>query len=90
MHEPEVFTHLAAGTHRVSLRGIHRLGNVGPAVTSRFSVARLLRVSKRGTVVLRVSCPAKFHRCEVTQRLSNGRKTVASRTLGARVARPRR
>ncbi len=78
---PKVFGHLAAGTHRVSLRAIDRVGNVGPAVTIRFGVARLLRVSKRGTVVMRVSCPAKFHRCKVTQRLRNGRKTVASRTV---------
>ena len=81
---PKVFTHLAGGLHGVSVRGIDRLGNVGPAVTSRFSVARSLRVSKRGTVVLRVSCPAKFHRCEVTQRLRNGRKTVAFRTVSVK------
>jgi hypothetical protein len=86
---PKAFRHLAAGRHRASLRAIDRVGNVGPAVTIRFSVARSLRVSKRGTVVMRVSCPAKFHRCKVTQRLRNGRKTVASRTVSVKGGRAR-
>jgi hypothetical protein len=86
---PKVFGHLAARTHRVSLRAIDRVGNVGPAVTIRFSVARSLRVSKRGTVVMRVRCPAKFQRCRITQRLRKGRKTVASATVSVRGGRAR-
>ena len=86
---PKAFVHLAAGGHRVSVRAIDRVGNVGPAVTIRFSVARSLRVSRRGTVIMRVSCPAKFQRCRVTQRLRNGRKTIASRTVSVRGGRAR-
>lgn len=86
---PKVFGHLAAGTHRVSVRGIDRLGNVGPVVTIPFTVARSLRVSKRGTVVMTVTCPAKFKRCTVTQRLRNGRKTVAGRTVSVKAGRAR-
>jgi hypothetical protein len=86
---PKAFGHLAAGKHRVSLRAIDRVGNVGPAVTIRFSVARSLQVSARGTVVMRVSCPVKFQRCRVTQRLRNGRKTVAARTVSVKGGRAR-
>jgi hypothetical protein len=58
-------------------------------VTIRFSVARSLQVSARGTVVMRVSCPVKFQRCRVTQRLRNGRKTVATRTVSVKGGRAR-
>jgi hypothetical protein len=81
---PKTFGQLAAGRHRVSVRGIDRVGNVGPAVTSRFTVARSLRVSRRGTVAMSVRCPAKLKRCKVIQRLRNGGKTVASRTVSVK------
>jgi hypothetical protein len=86
---PKTFGQVVAGKHRVSVRAIDRVGNVGPAVTSRFQVARSLRVSSRGTVTMSVSCPAKLKRCKVTQRLRNGRKTVASRTLRVKGGRAR-
>jgi hypothetical protein len=86
---PKTFGQLAAGTHRVSVRAIDRVGNVGPAVTSRFDIARSLRVSRRGTVAMSVSCPAKLKRCKVTQRLRNGDRTVASRTVTVKGGRAR-
>jgi hypothetical protein len=86
---PKTFSHLAVGTHRVSVRAIDRVGNVGPAVTSRFDIPRVLRVSRRGTVAMSVRCPAKLKRCKVTQRLRTGGRTVASRTVTVTGARAR-
>jgi hypothetical protein len=71
------------------VRAIDRVGNVGPAVTSRFDIARVLRVSRRGTVAMSVRCPAKLKRCKVTQRLRTGGRTVASRTVTVTGARAR-
>lgn len=89
---PQVLIGLNPGSHRVSVRGVDRLGNVGPAVASRFSVtgpkvsvvAKSLRVSKRGTVSFRVGCPKTARRCKVTLRLKHAKKTVASKTASVK------
>jgi hypothetical protein len=86
---PKTFGQLAAARHRVSVRAIDHVGNVGPAVTTRFDVARSLRVSRRGTVAMRVSCPTKLKRCKITQRLRNSGRTLASRTVSVKGGRAR-
>jgi hypothetical protein len=85
---PTALSGLAPGSHRFSVRGVDRLGNVGHAVASRFDVAgpkvsvvaKSLRVSKGGTVSFRVGCPKTARRCKVTLRLKSAGKTVASKT----------
>jgi hypothetical protein len=44
-------------------------------------VPRSLRASKRGTLGVRVKCPATEKRCKVTLQLKDGRKIVARKTV---------
>jgi hypothetical protein len=44
-------------------------------------VSRSLRASKRGTVGVRVGCPATEERCKVTLVLKNGHKSAARKTV---------
>jgi hypothetical protein len=90
---PKTFIRLAPGSHKVSVRGVDALGNIGPVVSSRFSIggrpkvsvaAKSLRVSKRGTVSFRVGCPKTAVRCKVTLRLKRAGKTVASKTVSVK------
>jgi hypothetical protein len=85
---PKTLTRLASGSHKVSVRGVDRLGNVGPVVARPFNVvpnmsvvAKSLRVSKRGTVSFWVYCPKAARRCKVALRLKRAKKAVASKTV---------
>jgi hypothetical protein len=44
-------------------------------------VARSLKASKKGTVTFTVGCPATETSCQITLKLKNGKKTVASKTV---------
>ena len=44
-------------------------------------VAKSLKASKKGTVSFTVGCPATEATCQITLRLKNGAKTVASKTV---------
>ena len=91
---PQRLTGLRSGTHRISVRAIDRLANVGPTVTTRFKVggkdrtkpkvtvsARSTRVSKRGTIAFRVRCPASEERCKVALRLEHGSALAGRATV---------
>jgi hypothetical protein len=44
-------------------------------------VAKSLKASKKGTVSFTVGCPATESTCQITLKLKNGAKTVASKTV---------
>jgi hypothetical protein len=44
-------------------------------------VAKSLKASKKGTVTFTVGCPATESTCQITLKLKNGAKTVASKTV---------
>ena len=93
-NSPRRLTGLRSGTHRISVRAIDRLGNVGPAVTNRFKVggkdrtkpramlsARSTRMSSRGTIAFRVRCPSSEERCKVALRLKHGAALAGRATV---------
>lgn len=93
-NSPRRLTGLRSGTHRISVRAIDRLANVGPAVTNRFKVggkdrtkplvtvsARSVRMSSRGTIAFRVRCPSSEERCKVALRLKHGAALAGRATV---------
>jgi len=61
------------GTH-----GSTSSGHAGPRVAV---TPRTVRASKKGTVTLRVACPASARSCKIQVRLQLGRRTLATKTV---------
>jgi hypothetical protein len=91
---PRQLTGLRSGDHRISVRAIDRLDNVGPTVTNRFKVSgkdhtkprvtvslRSTRVSSRGAIAFRVRCPSSEERCKVTLRLKSAARVAGRATV---------
>ena len=92
---PREYRGLSKGTHTVQVRAIDSAGRVDPTPAEQaFTVGTLVRpgpkvkispnrvrVSKDGTVRLRVRCPASQSKCRVKLKLRASRKNLAARTF---------
>ena len=93
---PGEFTGLAAGSHTVAVRAVDQAGNTGATLSQGFTVAsvvvdttppdvrvivRVVRVTRKGIVKLRLACPADETLCRVTVRLELGTRVLARKTL---------
>jgi len=92
---PREYRGIAKGTHKFHVRAIDPAGKVDPTPAERsFTVGTLVhkgpkvritpnrvRITKKGTVRLRVRCPANQSRCRVKLKLKAGRKIAAARTF---------
>jgi hypothetical protein len=92
---PREYRGLSNGTHTFHVRSIDASGKVDPTPAERrFTVGKLVlkgpkvkitpkrvRITKDGTVRLRVRCPASESKCRVKLKLRAKRKTVAARTF---------
>lgn len=64
--------------------GSSESSNVDKTAPKMTLVAKSLKASKKGTVSFTVRCPATEATCQITLKLKNGTKTVASKTLSVK------
>jgi Glycosyl hydrolases family 16 len=89
---PREYTGLAAGSHTVAVRAVDRAANTGATISQGFTVpdvtppdvrvtVKVVRVTAKGLVKLRLSCPADETHCRVTVQLKLGTRVLARKTL---------
>jgi hypothetical protein len=103
---PREYTGLAPGAHRVRVRAIDQVGNVGPVAERTFVIARpnppdnkppkvrpkprSVKVSDRGRFKVRLRCPSDEKRCHIMLRIRYRGETIASKRVTVRGGRTAR